>query len=139
VDAFLLKFKHTAGIDADALARLESYSWPGNVRELENAVERAVIMAGNGKILPAHLPPHVRDNKSPGAPRVFTLPPEGVSLDGVEKNLILQALDMARGSKTNAAKLLGISRRALYSKMNTHGIAVGGKEEDGADPAERLP
>lgn len=54
---------------------------------------------------------------------MFELPAEGVSLEEIEKNLIVQALTRADGNKTRAAQLLGISRRAIYSKMRTHGIA----------------
>ncbi len=122
-DTFLLRHRHTAGLASGTLERLMEYSWPGNVRELENCIERAVILASGAAIEAAHLPAHVRENRELRTPAAFVLPPEGISLDDVEKNLIRQALERAGGNKTQAAQLLGISRRAMYSKMSTHGIA----------------
>jgi two-component system response regulator PilR (NtrC family) len=130
VDTFRLRHHHTAGMGDGVLRRLMEYSWPGNVRELENCIERAIIMAGDGPLDVSHLPEHIRENRALRAPSVFALPDEGISLDEVEKNLIAQALDRAGGNKSRAARLLGISRRAMYSKMKTHGIpGLGGEEE----------
>jgi DNA-binding NtrC family response regulator len=129
VEAFLLKFRATAGLESGVMKMLMEYSWPGNVRELENCIERAVIMASGAPLAPAHLPENVRHNLVPGKSFVFTLPEGGISLDEVEKNLLVQALERAGGNKTSAAQLLGISRRAMYSKMHTHGIAAGPQEE----------
>lgn len=133
VDFFLKKFKHHAGIEPVVLERLMEYSWPGNVRELENSIERATIMAQNGRVGLCHLPLNIRESRALNGPAVFKLPPEGISLDEVEKNLLLQAIDMAKGNKTRAAELLGISRRAIYSKMKTYGIAGA---EQVAEPEE---
>jgi DNA-binding NtrC family response regulator len=123
VDTFCLKYRHTAGVGAGVLQCLMEYAWPGNVRELENCIERAVIMSGVMPLELAHLPAHRRNNRIPGNPSVFVLPDSGISLDEVEKNLIMQALERAGRNKSAAARLLGISRRAMYSKMKTHGIA----------------
>ncbi|MBD3390838.1 MAG: response regulator [Chitinivibrionales bacterium] len=130
VDAFLLQHHHTAGLGDGVMQRLMEYSWPGNVRELENCIERAIIVAGDGPVEAGHLPEHIRENRILRPPSVIALPEEGVSLDDVEKNLIEQALDRAGGNKAQAARLLGISRRAMYSKMKTHGIAGAGSGED---------
>lgn len=123
VDFFFLKFHHTAGLDRDVMKRLMEYRWPGNIRELENCIERAVIMAGGSQISIEHLPGHIRSTVNSPSSSLFKLPQEGISLDELEKSMIIQALEMAHGNKTRAAGLLGISRRALYSKMETHGIA----------------
>jgi DNA-binding NtrC family response regulator len=130
VDAFRLRHHHSGGVGDGVLQRLMEYSWPGNVRELENCMERAIIMAGDEPIEVSHLPQHVRENTVLRKPSVFALPEEGISLDEVEKNLIVQALERAGGNKSRAARLLGISRRAMYSKMKTHGIRGYGDEEE---------
>jgi two-component system, NtrC family, response regulator AtoC len=105
------------------------YSWPGNVRELENCLERAAIMAGDQPLEPSHLPEHIRQKRVLERPSAFRLPETGISLDELEKSLILQALELKAGNKTKAAGMLGITRRALYSKMHTHGIKGYGSEE----------
>ena len=122
VDAFFLKYRHLSGMDAGARDKIHAYPWPGNVRELENCIERAVIMAGGEQIGLAHLPDAVRAYQGAASGARFMLPPEGVSIDEVEKSLVVQALEAAGGNKTRAAQLLGISRRSIYSKMKTHGI-----------------
>ncbi len=130
VDSFCFRHRHTAGLGAGVVERLMEYSWPGNVRELENCIERAAIMAGGGPVELSHLPEHIRENRTLQSPAVFQLPPEGTSLEEIEKNLILQALERADGNKSRAAQLLGISRRAIYSKMKTHGIAGPGDADE---------
>lgn len=133
VDVFLVKYRHTAGIDDAVYTTLLEYAWPGNVRELENCIERSVIMAGGAKLAREHLPEHIRNNRSLRPPSLFQIPEEGISLDEIEKKLVLQALERTKGNKTEAARLLGISRRAMYSKMKTHRITGYGdaEEEDG--------
>ncbi|HLP42565.1 MAG TPA: sigma-54 dependent transcriptional regulator, partial [Fibrobacteria bacterium] len=128
-EAFLKRFGHSAGMAPGVMTALREYSWPGNVRELENCLERAAIMAGEDPLQPAHLPEHVRDRKVLERPAAFRLPETGLSLDELEKSLVIQALEMASGNKTRAASLLGITRRALYSKMHTHGIRGWGPED----------
>lgn len=123
VDHFCRKYGHTAGIDDSVLTVLMEYAWPGNVRELENCIERAIIMADGKRVNMANLPQHIRENRSLRSPALFHIPKDGISLDEVEKKLILQALELAKGNKTDAAQLLGISRRAIYSKMKTHNIS----------------
>jgi two-component system NtrC family response regulator len=128
-DAFLLRFGHAAGVAEGVMPALLEYSWPGNVRELENCMERAAIMAGGRPIEAAHLPEHIRSKRVLERPTAFRLPDTGLSLDELEKSLVVQALERTAGNKTRAAGLLGITRRALYSKMHTHGIRGYGAEE----------
>jgi two-component system response regulator PilR (NtrC family) len=128
-ESFLRRFGHEAGMAEGVMTALLEYGWPGNVRELENCLERAAIIASGSPLEPAHLPEHVRDRRVLDRPSAFRLPEGGISLDELEKSLVLQALEMASGNKTRAAGLLGISRRALYSKMHTHGIRAYGAEE----------
>jgi DNA-binding NtrC family response regulator len=106
--------------------RLRAYDWPGNVRELRNVIERATILAGGGAILPEHvvLPVTGGGASGPGEPAGdgLHLPEEGVRLEEVEARFIREALEQARGNKSQASRLLGITRRALYCRMEKYGI-----------------
>lgn len=104
-------------VSPEAMEALLAYDWPGNVRELENVIERALILAGEGRITPDLLP---FGRPKPGAK--VELPDEGVNLEEVERELITQALEKAGWNKAKAAKLLGITRRRLYSRMEALGI-----------------
>ncbi len=110
-------------LTAAARRSLEGYAFPGNVRELEHTIERALILAGADAITPAHLSfaqPESRIDQG-WVPRI---PPEGLSLETLERELILQALERAAGNKSAAARLLGLTRRTLYSRMEKHGLRV---------------
>ncbi len=104
-----------AKLGAGARERLLGHAWPGNVRELENALERALILAGEAEIAPEHLSP--RGASTPRGRHAAELVGEGFSLDGFEAELIQAALERAGGNKTEAARLLGVSRRRLYSLL----------------------
>lgn len=120
IEHFLTKHGHSLDkIEKPALKHLINYNWPGNVRELENIVERSLIMAGDGQITQHLLPPHLFVNESNTF--AIEIPDEGISLDEVEMGLIQNALAKARGNKSKAAKLLGITRRKLYSMMERLG------------------
>jgi DNA-binding NtrC family response regulator len=131
IDVFCLKSRHTSGVSGPAMKQLMEYSWPGNVRELENCIERAAIMSAGAVIETLHLPDYMQRGVFLGKPGVIMLPQTGISLDEVEKNLVLQALERAGNNKSAAAKLIGISRRAMYSKMKTHKIKGYGDGECG--------
>jgi len=115
---------------------LERYAFPGNVRELEHTLERAMILAGADPIEPEHLsfarPERMGD---PGGALTWVpeIPAEGLSLEVLERELILKALEMARGNKSQAARLLGLTRRTLYSRMERHGLRKPGEAEEGGD------
>jgi transcriptional regulator with GAF, ATPase, and Fis domain len=122
--SFLRRRHPQAGIAPAALDLLQRYAWPGNVRELENVLERAAILAGCGaqgsgttEITVAHLPRSLSERASPVATPTLLRP--GFSIDGLERELIHEALARASGSKTEAAKLLGITRRRLYSRLKS--------------------
>jgi transcriptional regulator with GAF, ATPase, and Fis domain len=113
-----------AGIAADAKDQLLAYRWPGNVRELRNAIERAVILADGGLIRGEHLPvTGVRPAPAADAPSAGPLPPTGVNLEAIERSLVVKALAQARHNKTRAAKLLGLTRAQLYSRIEKYGLA----------------
>jgi DNA-binding NtrC family response regulator len=112
-------------IHKEALAMLQRYSWPGNVRELKNIIERAVILEEGPEILPAHLPEELKPggralDLEPG----FKLPPGGIDLEKLEKDLIRQALEQTRGNKTRAAELLGLTRDTLRYRIEKYGLSA---------------
>lgn len=102
---------------------LLAYPWPGNVRELENILERAAILAGKGDILPQHLPAdialpqHQMTSHNDHEVNALSIPQATARL---ERTLIAQALDNCQGNKSKAAKLLEISERSLWNKLNQY-------------------
>ena len=105
--------KPVAGFEPDAVEALEAHPWPGNVRELDHALERAVLLAQGGMIRSGEL--GLRG--SAGLPRLEDLP-----LEEVERLLIRKALDRHGGNVSQAAKSLGLSRSALYRRLQQHGL-----------------
>ena len=129
-DSFLEQIGETvgrpaAGIARDAKDQLLGYAWPGNVRELRNAIERAVILADGGYIRSEHLPVTAPRASSPANGDGVTppLPIGGVNLEAIERSLVVKALTQARHNKTRAAKLLGLTRAQLYSRIEKYGLA----------------
>ncbi len=121
-----------------ALQALERHGFPGNVRELENVLERALILAGSDPIDLEHLAfggaPSPNAAGASGVPAwVPAIPPDGLSLEVLERELIVQALERARGNKSQAARLLGLTRRTLYSRMERHGLRRPGEGDDAGD------
>src|SRR5437867_4873544 len=121
-----------AGISREAREQFLAHAWPGNVRELRNAVERALILCEGGLINPEHLPWHAESARSAppplpagpaSQPPVGDFPPHGVDLEAMERTLIERALKQAGQNKSNAAKLLGLSRGKLYTRMERFGLA----------------
>jgi two-component system response regulator FlrC len=115
-----------AGIARDAKDQLVAYAWPGNVRELRNAIERAVILADGGHIRSEHLPVGQRGMAAPAASYDVpgnAIPAGGVNLEEIERSFVERALSQARHNKTRAAKLLGLTRAQLYSRIEKYGLA----------------
>src|SRR5256712_3610839 len=124
-----------AGISREAREQFLAYGWPGNVRELRNAVERALILCEGGLINPEHLPWHAESARSAPLPSPHLSPPvaaepvvgdfpaHGVDLEAMERTLIEGALKQAGQNKSKAAKLLGLSRGKLYTRMERFGLA----------------
>jgi len=108
------------------------------VRALERALERAMFPAGSDAIGVEHLP----FGSAAGRPAGVTTPPggvpawvpeiptEGLSLELLERELIVRALERAGGNKSQAARLLGLTRRTLYSRMERHGLRTPGEGEE---------
>jgi two-component system response regulator HydG len=99
----------------EVLSLLMDYSWPGNVRELENVIERAVVLCRTDRLTIDDLPDPVRQGDG-GEPSSITFS-VGTPLDEVERRLIRETLRHARGDKSVAAQLLGISTRTIYRKL----------------------
>jgi two-component system, NtrC family, response regulator AtoC len=128
VDSFIARFakasaKVITGITPAALALLVDFHWPGNIRELENIIERAVVLTAGPKIDIAdiHLdvsPTKVHDADSSGAPFL----PAGLTLEQFEDEIIKEALRRAGGNKSQAARLLGLSRNALRYRLSKIGV-----------------
>jgi two-component system response regulator AtoC len=113
--------KPVRGIDDDALARLVGYRWPGNVRELENVIERAVILARGDQIGLAELPSNVvhAESRADVAGGDLSL---RRARHAAEAEVIRRALRETDGNRTHAARLLGISHRALLYKLKEYEI-----------------
>ncbi len=102
----------------DALKTLQRYPWPGNVRELKNTCERLSILLAGQVVNSANLPAQFQNTSSKLSS--FVLPAEGVNLEALERDLLQQALDKAKHNKTQAARLLGISRDALNYRLKKY-------------------
>ena len=105
-----------AGISREAHERLLAHSWPGNVRELRNAVERALILSDGEMITPEHLP-------SPPETPPEAAPRESLDLETTERELVDRALRHAGQNKAKAARLLGLTRTKLYTRMQRFGLS----------------
>ncbi len=117
-----------AGVGPDAMQHLVAYDWPGNVRELENAIEHAAVMAEGGALVLADLPDRVRrPGRASGGGFALELPPGDLSVKraqrSLERELILRALAQTQGNRTQAAKLLELSHRALLYKIKEFGLS----------------
>jgi DNA-binding NtrC family response regulator len=129
-DRFVAEFSARHGgpervFEPEALAAMERYAWPGNVRELRNVVERAVVLARDGRIGVSHLPAYVRDPRGSdipgGAGGDFAFPPEATAAD-VERELILLTLERTGNNKAEAARRLGVSVRTIRNKLKSWGV-----------------
>ena len=118
------------GFTRDAMSAVNKYGFPGNVRELENVIERAVTFETSNRITMDSLPHHIADtkpsdNEDPFG--LFEMGEDGIDLEStlekVEKRLILDALRMAKGVRTEAAKLLHISFRSIRYKLDKYSIS----------------
>jgi DNA-binding NtrC family response regulator len=123
IQAFIAEFnqrnnKDVSAVEPAAMRVLEQYNWPGNVRELRNAIERAVILSSGEFLELKHLPSYVTETPPVvTAPGGLSLTP-GMTVEEAENRLILLTLEHARGNKTRAAEILGISLKTLHNKLN---------------------
>lgn len=124
VDELLLKYSKTykkdiTSISQETIDALMNFDWPGNVRELKNALQRAVLVCNEEELKVDHLPPrfHKHTQKTPSIS--FKI---GTSLEEVEREMVSHTLAATNNNRKEAAKLLGISRRAIYNKLSKHNL-----------------
>jgi len=120
VEYFAKKFG--GDISEGAMERLMSYHWPGNVRELENVVERSVLLAQGPRVEENDVKIDMAPRRSTAASSGDHFLPEGMTLDDYEQSLIREALKRADGNKSQAARLLGLTRNALRYRLAQMGI-----------------
>lgn len=134
VNHFLVRFaadseKEIEGITPAAVSALMEYHWPGNIRQLENSVERAVALSV-GRIIDEkdiHLDTRQSQAGAVASASVSQFLPEGMTLEQWEDNMIKEALRRANGNKSQAARLLGLSRNALRYRLGKLGVADEGE------------
>ncbi|MGB2988340.1 MAG: helix-turn-helix domain-containing protein, partial [Candidatus Zixiibacteriota bacterium] len=128
VEYFLNKYKYEGRkLPSYLMDQLVDYDWPGNVRELKNVLERAMILSDGKDIEPQHVGIRL---SLPGEiipvmdPKEAKPPPKAsnLSLEEMEKEMIVEALKRSNGNKTEAAKALHITRRMLYSRMKKYNL-----------------
>jgi DNA-binding NtrC family response regulator len=122
IDRYNREFrKRVRGLTPAAATLLDQYQWPGNVRELRNAIERAMLLVDRPLLEPDDFTTLTRTV----AATQFKLPPEGLSLEEVERQLLVQALERAGGNQTQAAQLLGINRDQVRYRIEKFGLQAG--------------
>ena len=104
-----------------AMSKLMAYDWPGNVRELENVIERSIVLSSHAKLEPQDIQIDSSSRISATVTAETFLPP-GMNLDQYEQAIIREALKRAEGNKSQAARLLGITRNALRYRLTQMGI-----------------
>ena len=122
IDEFNMEFKKSVkGLSKETEMCFMQYHWPGNVRELKNVIERAMILESEEYILNDHLPGELtcpsRMTEENAKDMSINIPPGGLDIEEVEKQLIKQALEITKGNQTRAAKMLNLTRDALRYRM----------------------
>jgi len=126
IDFFNREFgKNVKGISKMAEKFLMEYNWPGNIRELRNIIERAIILENEETLLLEHLPQEIvakAGGAGLGGPMNFRIPPEGVDIEDLERELIRQALEISDGNQSKAAKKLNLGIDAFRYRMKKFGF-----------------
>ncbi len=125
VKHFMKKLEAPKGVafSNSAMMKLQSYSWPGNIRELQNVVERCIILSKSSLIEEDSVYLSGQQQTSSGE-YIPTIPPEGVSLEEIEKGFIVKALSMSNGNRSQAARLLQIPRHVLIYRLEKFNIDI---------------
>ncbi|MFW6330995.1 MAG: sigma-54 interaction domain-containing protein, partial [Gemmatimonadota bacterium] len=122
IDEFNNQFgKRITGVAPEAMELLTSYRWPGNVRELRNLIERTVLLADGPVLEPEMLPAPIRGRAAAPEPAV-ELGPEGLDIEELERSLLETALRRAEGNRTEAGRLLGMSRHQVRNRLKKFGM-----------------
>jgi DNA-binding NtrC family response regulator len=140
VDAFLTRHCERLGrprppLQREVYAAFNVHHWPGNIRELENVIERAIVLDKDGAIGLDDLPDRLRQRQQRLGGVRMELPDEGISLEQVERDLIVAALDKHDWNQTRASAYLGISRSTLLYRMEKFGLRRPAPEPE-AQPSE---
>jgi DNA-binding NtrC family response regulator len=142
--------QESAGFGDGVLEAMCQHAWPGNVRELENLVERLVTLSGGREITVDDLPDSFQPAKRATKTLGMRIPPEGLNfrevMDRLESDLIKQALEITRGNKNRAARLIGLNRTTMLEKMKKKGVEFAAPLDDpypdngdGASGSDRSP
>lgn len=129
VQHFFVRAKNDLGrpemvLPQGLLPWFSAYRWPGNVRELENVIERMIVLARGTELTLDDLPPQLRKERAPQPDALeLQIPESGISLEGVERELILKALRKFDWNQSQAARFLDISRKTLIYRMEKHGLS----------------
>jgi DNA-binding NtrC family response regulator len=114
-------------MSSEIIEALRAYSWPGNVRELKNTIDRLMILGQGQKIavheLPSHMIEQTATSEKPSDVLLRELPPQGVTLQEVQRELLYKTLQLFDGNRTFAARALGISRKSLWERIERFGLA----------------
>jgi len=122
VDGFNREFrKNVLGATPASVRLLQSYGWPGNVRELRNVIERAMLLCEGDRLEPADF---AALRLSAASGDSFELPANGLDLERLERNLVVQALKRSGGNQTRAAALLGLNRDQIRYRIEKFGLSV---------------
>jgi two-component system, NtrC family, response regulator AtoC len=122
IDVFNAEFrKRVLGASPATYAVLQRYGWPGNVRELRNVVERAMLLSDSDRLEARDFSALTAAASSGGE---IELPPNGVDLEQLERNLVIQALRRAGGNQTRAAALLGLNRDQIRYRIDKFGLTA---------------
>ncbi|MDH3998475.1 MAG: sigma-54 dependent transcriptional regulator [Desulfuromonadales bacterium] len=129
VDFFIAHYNREFGKDVKGVSKmaqkfLEEYEWPGNVRELRNIIERAIILENEETLMLEHLPRELvsKTGEVASGPMNLRIPPEGIDIEDVERELIRQALEVAEGNQSKAAKKLNLGIDAFRYRMKKFGF-----------------
>jgi two-component system NtrC family response regulator len=114
--------KEDLGLPASLLPYFQNYDWPGNIRELENTMARLVVLSRGNEITLNDLPPFLRQTPISGEAASVALPEDGMSLEALERKVIVAALTKFHGNQSNAARYLSITRKVLMNRIAKYQI-----------------
>jgi len=131
VAQFCQRYGLSRSLAPSAVDVLTEYNWPGNVRELENVIESAIVLSTTEQITPGFFPENVRQEHVRVSQIHLQIPDDGISLEDVEKELILKALEKCQWNQTRAARFLNITRKTLMYRMEKYGLLQPSHAEHG--------